>query len=1021
MKRIVALAIVIYATACVNENIVSERDQGDEDRLAVVNIVAALDGNETVTRSILDESSIESKITGVSLASYSAEGKLLDARYYEDGIPSMELWVDTRGGSTLYALVNMGDMTERFPTDEKNVEKIKYVLESFDEVSKTGIPMCGIRKNVSHEELPVVIDVERLFAKVRVRILHTKLSGSGTGPYAYNLCNRSLYMRQANSVLSPFGEGGSRAVRKGDIMNVSDYIADMNDRNAYEGSLPAAQLGPGPGYFQDTTFVFYLPENNQGVLLPENDSPAGKVYDNIAQIGGIPYGDLCTYVEFNALRSDNGNGYYGDLTYRFYLGGDNTSDFSLKRNSVYDLTLTLTDRHMLSDGWEVTRGNNWTDTRTLCFLETPYVIYQGQSEKVMIHYHKRASDQTSSQKLPEDWSLEIDEELMADSGLSYTFDPNVLVKGENGMSDFCVEVHASENAEAGAVIPLKVTSWDGGLKDYATLTVARLGEMTVGWDFTPRYVSQYGVITACGVPAAKRPVTLSCDDDAMVDYMRLNDTTFRVVAKAVGSVELVFCNSDDSQKCKAVLDIMPPRLKVTDGVINLNPDGEPVRLSYEYLDNKGDVLINMDEKAYETLLTPRVSGSEFICYDVSDGYLDIAIGRLSHDDEFIEQGCMYNVNVGACGCAEVSPSSRIFRVTEPFIGIGVVDYGKMDDYTLFSLPEVNRQIAAAFSESIWSDDGRIINAPVPDASLSCVSAELRPLWTSGYSSDNDIYMLDYDLDAGRRCWKVRMNRPGAQTSHSAGRHELVLKVRNRHSSEILEHVCGTMDVYLHTMLGARASFGYGRGDALAADGRTMAQVYNSLAGRNVYSSSSYMYFMDVCLDYLTPVNGVPLLSALKTSAASNSNRFDSLYILRASEEDGFVDFSSGLLYSVNENDRIRISLGEPVGVRAGIGKMLYRAFKLKNYASMQSDANLELDFLGYTGSICTAIYAPKYSVHDLMLGYDSSLNIVERNGPYYFSPSSYPLCRDSDGKGYYVFHFQEDTLPHTMGWTNALK
>lgn len=247
MKRIVALAIVIYATACVNENIVSERDQGAEDRLAVVNIVAALDGNETVTRSILDESSIESKITGVSLASYSAEGKLLDARYYEDGIPSMELWVDTRGGSTLYALVNMGDMTERFPTDEKDVEKIKYVLESFDEVSETGIPMCGIRKNVSHEELPVVIDVERLFAKVRVRILHTKLSGSGTGPYAYNLCNRSLYMRQANSVLSPFGEGGSRAVRKGDIMNISDYIADMNDRNAYEGSLPAAQLGPEIG------------------------------------------------------------------------------------------------------------------------------------------------------------------------------------------------------------------------------------------------------------------------------------------------------------------------------------------------------------------------------------------------------------------------------------------------------------------------------------------------------------------------------------------------------------------------------------------------------------------------------------------------------------------------------------------------------------------------------------------------------------------------------------------------------
>ena len=1009
MKRIAVCGLLMLGVSCASVNEDSETGPDVSDGLALITVSASLNGELMATRSILGDSSIENRITDVTLASYSAEGKLLDARHYSAGMPVMELWVDARGGNTVYSLVNMGDMTERFPTDEDDVEKIEYVLESLEGVAESGMPMCGMRRNVSSEELPVIVDVERLFAKVRVRVLHTMLSGAGPNPYAYNLCNKSIYMRQANSILSPFRAEGSRAARKPDVMNLSDYHADMNDRNSYEGSLSISQLGPGPGYFQDTTFVFYLPENNQGVLLPDNTSPAEKVYENISLLDGVPYGDLCTYVEFNARRENTGNGYYGDLTYRFYLGCDSTSDFSLKRNSVYDLTLNLSERHMLSDGWEVTRGSNWTDTRTLKFLEGPYIIYQGQSENVMIHYHKFASGLSSSQLLPEDWSLGIDRSLVDDVGLSYEFDPAQLVKGENGMSDFCVEFKASKDAEVGAVIPLKITSWDGGLNDYATLTVARLGEMTLGWDSAPRYVSQYGNVTVCGVPAAKRPVSMSCDDDAKVDFQRLNDTTFRVVAKAAGTVELSFSNSDGTQTTRTVLDIMPPRLKVAEGVISLNPDGEPVRLSYSYLDNQGEILRNVDKDVYEEVLYPVASGSGFIIFETSDTYMDMAIGRLYCEGEPIGQGVMYNVDISARGCDAVSPSSRIFRVEEPFAGIGVADYGRLDDFTLFSLPDVNQNVAAAFSGSFWADEDKIITAPVPVASPSCIAAELRPLWTDGYSSGNGIFMLDYVLEAGRRCWRVRMTRPDAHTYHSAGLHELVLLVRNRHSSETLEHVCGTMEVYLHTMLGARASFGYGRGDAVAADGRTMAQVYNSLAGRNVYGPDSYMYYMDVSIDYLTPVAGAGLLPVLKSSAASNNDAFD---LIRPSKSDGYVDPSTDLLYSVQEYDPIRISLGEPYGIRTGIGKTLYRAFKMKNYTSLQPEAGLYLDFLGYTGAACPSFYRPMYSV------YGSG---TESGRILYFSPSSYPSCRDSEGKGYYVIHFLEDTAPLTLGWADVLQ
>ena len=1020
MRRFAALWTLMLAIACVRENAVVE-EAASVIGLAAVNVVTCIDGASPSTRSILGDSTIEDKVTCVSLASYSAEGRLLDARHYEAGAPAMELWVEAGGANTLYALVNMGDMTERFPTDEKEVERMEYVLESFERVSEAGIPMCGIRKNVSPEELPVIVDVERLFAKVRVRLLHTMLDGAGTSLYAFNLCNKSLYMRQANSVLSPFSEGGSRAVRKEDVMDVSDYNADMNDRSAYEGSLTMSQLGPGPGYFQDTTFVFYLPENNQGVLLPDNQSPACKNYENISLLDGVPYGDLCTYLEFNAKRENTGTGYYGDLTYRFYLGRDNISDFSIRRNSVYDLTLNLSERHMLSDGWEVTRGSNWTDTRSLCFLEDPYVIYQGQSENVMVHYHRSTAGTASSEHLPEDWDLEIDANILEDAGLSYELDPDRLVKGENGMSDFCIRFHASREAQVGAVVPLKITSWDGGLKDYATLTVARLGEMTAGWDYIPKYVSQYGTVTARGVPAAKRPVDMSCDREDLVDFQRINDTTFRVVAMSPGTAELHFSNADGTQTCTSVLDIMPPRLKVTEGVMNLNPDGEPVRLSYSYHDNQGNVLGNVDGGAYETLLTPVVSGCGFIVSEVSDTYLDIAIGRLSCEGVYIKPGCMYNVDIGASGCVEVEPSPRVFRVEEPFEGIGMADYGSMDDFTLFSLPGVDRKVAAAFSEMMWVEDGKIIDAPVPAASPSCIEAVLRPLWTDGYSSDNEIFMLDYDLVAGRRCWRMRMTRPDVGTSHSAGRHQLVLLVRNRHCGEALEYVCGYMDVYLHTMLGARASFGYGRGDSVAADGRTMAQVYNSLAGMNVYNSKSYVYYMDVCMDYMTPVDGVGLLSLLRSSAATNSNSYDSLHIIDCPASDGYVDSSTNLMYSIRENDPIRYSLGEPSGVRTGIGKMLYRAFKMKNYVSLQAEDVLYFDFLGCTGDVCASMYKPVYSLHDVGKGYDKEQNKVDREGPYYFSPSSFPSYHDAEGKGYYVFHFLEDMAPLTQGWTNVVQ
>ena len=234
-------------------------------------------------------------------------------------------------------------------------------------------------------------------------------------------------------------------MRAADFLDVSDSYQHLNDKNAYQGSLSQSGLGPGPGYAQDTTLVFYVPENVQGNLLPENDDPFGKVYEEISDIGGQSYSDLCTYLEFNARR-ENTQGYSGDVMYRYYLGADNTSDFSLVRNKRYDVTLDFTEDGFFAESWKVTRGGDWNDTRVLKFLGDSFSVQPGESADIMIHYHRAGRNGVDSQHIPGDWMLQVDDEAMASAGLTYSFDPSVLVTGKNGYKDFCIRVVASGDA-----------------------------------------------------------------------------------------------------------------------------------------------------------------------------------------------------------------------------------------------------------------------------------------------------------------------------------------------------------------------------------------------------------------------------------------------------------------------------------------------------------------------------------------------------------------------------------------------
>ena len=94
---------------------------GNSESLAEISFAAEIAGEQEVeVKSVLSEG-VESKISDITLASYGADGRLADVRYFESGFASMLLSVRSDGLSNIYALVNMGDMSELFPMYEEEV------------------------------------------------------------------------------------------------------------------------------------------------------------------------------------------------------------------------------------------------------------------------------------------------------------------------------------------------------------------------------------------------------------------------------------------------------------------------------------------------------------------------------------------------------------------------------------------------------------------------------------------------------------------------------------------------------------------------------------------------------------------------------------------------------------------------------------------------------------------------------------------------------------------------------------
>jgi len=232
--------------------------------------------------------------------------------------------------------------TLSYRLDGGDIPSSGYRRQTMAEVGTYGLPYRHVVKNVNTgltTGIPGSNSCKRLFSKVTVIIDHSAFDGGIAGNVGY-FVNKNLYMRQVNARLTPFSDAAVKATESADLVT-----------GAYDDAMSNAGLG---------TYVFYVPENMQGTvsgITNQQEKTASNIPSAMAS--------CATYVEFTGTLDKAAGGFGGDVTYKFFLGANNTTDFNVEHGKNYEVTLGFTADGLFNPYWKV--NASLTDSRLFAF------------------------------------------------------------------------------------------------------------------------------------------------------------------------------------------------------------------------------------------------------------------------------------------------------------------------------------------------------------------------------------------------------------------------------------------------------------------------------------------------------------------------------------------------------------------------------------------------------------------------------------------------------------------------------
>ena len=310
MRRTVYCRIIYFLGALLPLLFSCDADLGsapDEHEQAIVRLKVQPNKAEAVSTRMTEEQ--EKAIADIHALIYNSAGKLVGYGYS----PSDELTVNTRSGHncTLYAIANAGakafsaEALANVNTEDKLKALTTPLLLSWDGLTKgaVNIVMAGSKKGIDIQpgkQVPVALTVSRIAARITLDI--KAKPGSNIVIKDYQVCSLP-----ALSYYEPQEGMDAPSVTTDSYWLDSDPISLNAD---------ATELNTS----------FYMYENRQGVVSTVTDQK---------DKGETKAPARATYVLIHGEVDDK------KVTWRVYLGANNTDDFNIKRNCTYTYTIAL--------------------------------------------------------------------------------------------------------------------------------------------------------------------------------------------------------------------------------------------------------------------------------------------------------------------------------------------------------------------------------------------------------------------------------------------------------------------------------------------------------------------------------------------------------------------------------------------------------------------------------------------------------------------------------------------------------
>lgn len=272
----------------------------------------------------------EDKITDISLIIFDESGQAEDCIWLTRGSRTCttDLVIDKK--YTFCACANFGYQIYAGHIEE--LQDIRYHLAYPDEY-REGIPMAAVKEVLITEECIVDIDLQRLMAKISLRMDRSRLDRD------VEMNVRSARIGNCPRYAKPFT---ASKIEDNDDTFPTGYL--LND-------IQTAELNYNIGEGLSSEVSLYMLENMQGPADGNITHDSEKVFEQKDKRS-----EVCSYIEMEIeyLSPEKASGEKG-LIYRFYLGEDRNS-FDVERNTHYHITVTPENNGLNDDGWRVDKS-----------------------------------------------------------------------------------------------------------------------------------------------------------------------------------------------------------------------------------------------------------------------------------------------------------------------------------------------------------------------------------------------------------------------------------------------------------------------------------------------------------------------------------------------------------------------------------------------------------------------------------------------------------------------------------------